>query len=312
MRSHLSITIHGPATDGDVDVRCALASQDTNKRKPCPNGQTSLINAIKKAAGFEIADDGEYDDDVFTMPILVQDRSGFQSSLSLSNGELSTGEIVSKKQTETLKISLSDAVSSGIESTPYKVDLAAKIKSKTDLEIDTIISVITPGRLFNSSGSVVYNSGSLIQTSDDFLLLKEPVTGSITISYIVTGQEYTATISPRTDAVEYNYQSSLWVVSSCGEIQHFEIEVPDCWQQAWWGKNGFPSDIFDDDGEAEVIEPPNEAKPKDQSFRWELCGNKKAADNDTAGYFQKKLNTNAEICYPGVVCSDDCRCCNDN
>lgn len=300
MQTHLSIIISGPEETGEgVDVRCSLVEQDTRNRSSCPNGQKSIIDTLKRAAGLTVASVGQ-GDGIFRMPILVQDRSGYQSSLSLSHGGLEDNGVVSRNRTINISLSLSDAVDSGVPGTPYKVDLAAKIKSATDLEIDFLRTVTAPGKLLNSAGDTVYNSGSPLTTTGDFVLLRDKVVGKISVSYVVSGIEKVAVIPPREDATEYNYQSTLWVVSSCGEIQHFEIEGSDCWQQAWWRDNGYHGDLLDDGGgDAEVIEPPNYADGDDKHFNWLVCGDKPAADQQTADYF-KDAPGSGVVVYPGV------------
>jgi hypothetical protein len=306
IRSQLQVTISGPDIDGgEIDIRCSLIDQDTSNRKSCPNGQTALIKDLKRAAGLTVEDDGD-DTGVFTMPILVQDRSWFESSLSVSHGELSAVEIVTKNQTKSISLALSDAVDSGLPATPYKVDLAGKIKDKTDLEIDLVRSASAPGKLFNSDGDTIYISGSSIPVSGDDLLLRQPVVGSISVEYTVTGQEQAVSISPRAGSVENNYQSTLWVVSSCGEIQHFDIEVPECWQQSWWGDNGFPGNLLGDEpgaGDVAALEPPNYADGEDLYLSWLVCGDKPAADQVTEGHFQDLPGT-GPVCHPGVRLSE--------
>ena len=307
IQHQLVVVLTGTANpaDGDVDIRCSLADQETDKRKPCPFGQTALINSIKRAAGLTVQDDGDDDRGVFAMPIFTQDRSGWRSSLALSHGSLSDPKIVTEKNTLNIDITLSDAAESGIEGTPYAVNLFEKIKSQTDLEPDLLTSVTAPGRLFDGKGNVIYTSGSPLPHSGDHVLLRSPVVGKVTVSYTVTGQRQIATISPRPDAAQNNYQSTLWITSSCGQSQHYNIEVPECMQQAWYKEHGYPLDFLDpEDGETVIEDPQHYAEGADIELTWELCGNKKAANQTTTDFFDSKLPGSGPVCFPGQRCVD--------
>lgn len=297
-----------PVDGGGIDVRCNLVQQDTSKRKRCPNGQSALIDELRTRAGLSIADRGDEDPEVFTMPILVQDQSGWDSSLSLSYGELSEAEIVTQNDTVSLQLSLGDFTASGNQTNPYKTYLAGKVKAKIGLDVDFIRSVTAPGRLFDSAGDVVYQSGSLMTTSGDDLLTRAPVVGNISVSYTVSGQLQTATSTTREDAAAGNYELSLWIASTCGQVSHFEIEVPECFQQSWWNKNGYPGQTT---GDAEITEPPNYAKPKDVSFVWALCCKKELISGDRA--FFPNVPANKSVCFDGVACDtlDNCGGCDD-
>lgn len=285
-----------PVDGGEIDIRCNLVQQDTSRRKRCPNGQGALIDALRARAGLSIPDRSDEDADVFTMPILTQDRSGFDSSLSLSHGDLSEPEITTQNDTVSIQLSLSDFSSSGDEATPYKVDLAAKVKAKVGLEIDFIRSAKATGRLFDSAGDVVYQSGTPLITSGDDLLTRKPVVGNISVAYTVSGQLQTATIPPREDAAAGNYEASLWIASTCGKVSHFEIEVPECFQRAWWQNNGLPGQ---GGGDFELIEQPNYAEKTDAHYNWLTCGLHEAADQQTTDAFSE-VPGDGPVYYPGV------------
>lgn len=310
MQTHLQVTITGAAEDtsGDIDIRCNLVDQDSDNRKRCPNGQSALIDEIRSRAGFSVVDRSDDDnDDVFTMPVFTQNRSGWNSSLSMSHGSLSEPETVTRNQTTKVQLSLGDFSSSGDKANPYKVDLASKILTGADLEVDFILSAKSPGRLFDSVGTVVYTSGTPLIISGDNLLTRLPVVGNISVSYTVSGQLQTASIHPRDDVAAGNYDVSLWIASTCGQVSNFEIEVPECYQQAWWGKNGYPGE---EAGDVEITEPPNYADQLDIDNNWLTCGRHKAADQQTAERYKDAPGT-GEVYYPGIkeseLAGDECK-----
>lgn len=296
----IGISAANDPVDGEIDIRCNLVEQDTSARKRCPAGQSALLDAMRSAAGLSVSDRSDDDDGVFTMPILVQNRSGFDGTLSLSHGELSEPEITTLNREIKISLSLSDGEPSGIAATPYKVDLAAKIKSAVDLEPDVIRSVSAPGKLFDGSGDTVYSAGYALPVSGDFLLLRERVIGSVSVAYTVTGQLQTASIPPREDAATGNYEASLWIASMCGKVDNYSIEVPECFQQDWWSKNGFPGDLLGGGiGDVNITSPPNYAEGEDISNEWLVCGRHRAANQETAGRYKDAPGT-GEVYYPGV------------
>ncbi|MBW2688301.1 MAG: hypothetical protein JRC99_00030 [Deltaproteobacteria bacterium] len=273
-------------------MRCNLVHQDAIKRKRCPSGQSALIDAIRTRAGLSITDRGDEATDVFTMPILTQNRTGWNNSLALSHGELSEPEVFTKNGTVSINLSLGDFSPSGNEVNPYKTDLAMKVNAKIELEIDLIRSAISPGRLFGADSKVIYQSGSPLTISGDNLLTRKPVVGNISVAYTVSGQLQVATSSPREDAQAGNYELSLWIVSTCGQVSNFEIKVPECFQRAWWEENGYPGDV-------ESTEPPNYSKKKDVNYSWIECGLHEAADQQTTNAFAD-VPGNGPVYYPGI------------
>jgi len=294
-KQYLLISVHGPGDpDGEIDTRCVRTEQDTPARKSCPAGQVSMATAIKRLAGFDVSDEETGGGNgVFTMPIFRQDLSVHSSSLSVSYGSLSEPTLKTKSENVVVRISASDAVADGTE---YKVNIAEKL----ELVPDRISGVKTPGKLFNNAGVAVYQTGVPLPVSGDFILLREPVNGNVNVSYTVTGFEQELSISPRAEQPNNNYQSTLYVASSCGQVLSISVEVPLCWQRDYWNIFGYPgagggTDVTDD--------PPPEAEPEDLKLNWDECTLELNGGGD--GFFDN-LPGSGPIYYPGTRVNPRC------
>jgi hypothetical protein len=293
-KQYLLISVHGPgAPDGEIDARCVRTNQDTKQQKSCPAGQVSMTTALKRLAGFDVGDE-ETDggDGVFTMPIFRQDLSIHGSSLSVSYGSLSEPTLKTKSENVVVRISASDAVVNDTGSLAYKVNIAEKL----DLVPDRISGAKTPGKLFNNAGKAIYQTGAPLPVSGDFILLREPVNGNVTVSYTVTGFEQELSISPREEQPDNNYQSTLYVVSSCGQVLGASVEVPQCWQEDYRNKSGGGVTVIVDD-------PPPEAEPRDLKLNWDECSLELNGGDD--GIFDD-LPGSGPIYYPGTRTSPGC------
>jgi hypothetical protein len=131
------------------------------------------------------------------------------------------------------------------------------------------VSATLSGSCLDENGNPVVKPA--IKRIGTFLFLQHKIYADLTVIYLATTDASLVEVEPGEDP-ENNYQSQMLVSSECGGLARFNLDIPGCFQNAHWLRNGFPwDDIFD--GEDEIGEAEEEVRGADLIVDKDICAN---------------------------------------
>jgi len=264
---NFSATILAP-TSGATEATppCqVIQQQDTTDTVNCSD-DNELLNVMLRLLGFDIPVPTESEE--YSTSVLVKPLNTYTNlNISLTKGTLSDPIIESGDSTKIVTIALSDFVAT--ENGGY-VDLT----SKMDLtESDDITSARWVSNPTDSQMVSINPKPSVSVDKNNRFSLDQAMGGRLLVNVWSIAERYKINITLGDGEVEGAYQSSLIVTAEgCeGRPTRFEIDVPECKQNALYNKYGWPGD--GEGGDTIIKEKIPEVEGADAEQRYCLCDN---------------------------------------